>query len=69
LGFTKGAVLPFGLINDKEKQATIVIDQELWNAEKLHFHPNVNTTTLAFKQGDFKKFLDWCGNKVKVIKL
>ncbi len=67
LGLTAGSVSPFGLINDVEKNVIVVIDEDLWKYDKLHYHPNVNTATLELKRDDFKKFLDWCGNEVRFL--
>lgn len=64
LGLKPGAVSPFGLINDREKAVTVVIDEELLAFKYLNFHPNTNTATLTVNTDDFKKFLAWCGHKV-----
>jgi Ala-tRNA(Pro) deacylase len=69
LGLTPGAVSPFGLISDKAKQVKVIIDQDLWDNERLHYHPNVNTATLELSRNDFKKFLDYCGNTVTFTKI
>lgn len=64
LGLTSGAVSPFGLINDKNKEIIVVIDEDLWKYDKLHYHPNTNAATLEISKDDFDKFLKHCGNKV-----
>lgn len=64
LGLTPGSVSPFGLINNSDKSIVVVIDEDLLNEEKVGFHPNVNTATLVIKTLDFKKFLQWTGNKL-----
>jgi Ala-tRNA(Pro) deacylase len=64
LGLKKGAVSPFGLINDKEKEVRVIIDQDLKDESLIHFHPNVNTATVGLSLEDFEKFLSWCGNNV-----
>jgi Ala-tRNA(Pro) deacylase len=69
LGLTPGSVSPFGLINDASKEVTAVIDQDLLKHEKLGFHPNINTATLAVKTNDFKKFLNWTGNKIVYLEI
>lgn len=69
LGLTPGSVSPFGLINDAEKAVKVVIDNDLWTYPKLHFHPNTNTASLVIATEDFKKFLDWCGNRVTSVNL
>lgn len=69
LGLEPGAVSPFGLINDKEKDVQVVIDEDLKKGERINFHPNVNTATVGIDIKDFEKFLAWCGNKVRFLPL
>ena len=69
LGLEPGSVSPFGLINDREKDVRVIVDEELRNSHFLGFHPNVNTATLDIAFEDFEKFLAWCGNKVEYIDL
>ena len=69
LGLETGAVSPFGLINDAQNEAQVIIDQDLRNAEHVNFHPNVNTATVGISFADFEKFLSWCGNSVRYLKL
>lgn len=63
LGVKPGSVTPFGLINDQEHHVTVFLDQTLQNAEKLSFHPCINTASLIIKRKDLIKFLDYCGNQ------
>ncbi|MFA5996048.1 MAG: prolyl-tRNA synthetase associated domain-containing protein [Patescibacteria group bacterium] len=69
LGLTPGSVSPFGLINDVNKEVIVVIDNDLWHHEHVNFHPNVNTATLELDREDFKKFLQWSGQKVMTVDL
>ncbi len=69
LGLEPGAVSPFGLINDSQKEVRVVIDPDLKKAERINFHPNVNTATVGIDFGNFEKFLAWCGNNVSYLKL
>ena len=65
LGLVPGEVSPFGLINDVEKHVKVILDKDFLRAEKINFHPNVNTATLTLTYEDFKKFLDWTGHKIQ----
>lgn len=65
LGLDPGAVSPFGLINDSQKEVIVVMDQDLRRAELVNFHPNVNTATVGISVADFEKFLAWAGNSVR----
>ena len=67
LGLTPGSVSPFGLINDPENHVHIFLDENLKRAERLSFHPNINTASLIISSEDFMKFLDWSGNTYEFI--
>ncbi len=65
LGLEAGAVSPFGLINDSQKEVEVIIDADLQMAGKVNFHPNVNTATVGIDFSDFEKYLSWCGNRLR----
>jgi Ala-tRNA(Pro) deacylase len=67
LGLTPGSVSPFGLINDRDHSVRVVVDRDLKSAERLSFHPNINTVTLTVSVADFFRFLDACGNSVRYV--
>jgi len=69
LGLEPGSVSPFGLINDGKKAVVVVLDEDLRAAEALNFHPNVNTATLGLSADDFRRFLAWCGNPVRWLRI
>lgn len=69
LGLTPGSVSPFGLINDKTRHVHLFIDENLQTAERISFHPNINTATLTVSLNDFLKFLLWTGNSFEFIRL
>lgn len=62
LGLTPGSVSPFGLVNDVEKRVKVVIDEDLFSAPFVNFHPNVNIATVEITPVDFEKFLDATGH-------
>ena len=61
LGLTPGSVTAFGLINDRARQVTFVLDRRLWEAEVVNFHPLLNTATTGMDQATFRAFLDRIG--------
>ena len=67
LGLETGAVSPFGLINDKENEVTILVDKDLKDAARIYFHPNVNTATIGLSFSNFERFLNYSGNNVRYI--
>ena len=64
LGLERGAVSPFGIINDYENVVVVIVDEEIKYADSVNFHPNVNTATLNISVDDFTKFLEWSGNNI-----
>jgi len=69
LGVTPGSVTPFGVVNDRDRRVTLVIDQDLMKHERLNFHPLVNTRTTGLSRTDFLKFLDASGHPPRVLKI
>ena len=62
LRLKKGAVSPFGIINDTKGAVTLILDEDLKSKGKVGFHPNDNTATIVLEFKDFisviKKFTD-----------
>ena len=67
LGLTPGSVSPFGLINDKQHEVIVFIDENLKNSNTISFHPNINTASLIIEFADLMKFLKHCGNSFEFI--
>jgi Ala-tRNA(Pro) deacylase len=65
LGVAPGSVSPAGLINDREHHVRVFLDRDLKAAERISFHPNVNTATLTVSVADFQRLLVDCGNPVR----
>jgi Ala-tRNA(Pro) deacylase len=69
LGVTPGSVSPFGLLNDADGSVRVLIDQDLRGAERLIFHPNINTASVVVSWADLERFLATRRNSVRVISL
>jgi Ala-tRNA(Pro) deacylase len=69
LGLTPGSVSPFGLINDADHSVRVLIDRDLRSAERLIFHPNINTASVVVTWTDFERFLESRGNTVTYVNL
>jgi Ala-tRNA(Pro) deacylase len=58
LDIKPGAVSVMGLMNDKENNVNLLVDEDVLNAEYVGCHPCVNTSSLKIKTEDvFEKFL------------
>lgn len=69
LGLTPGSVSPFGLLHPNSADVQVLIDQDLRGAERLLFHPNINTATVTVSHADLERFLATRPNKVRYIAL
>lgn len=69
LGLTPGSVSPFGLLNDPDGSVRVLIDQDLRGADRLIFHPNINTASVVVSWSDLEKFLATRSNPVRVVSL
>ena len=61
------SVSPFGLINNTEKDIGVYIDTEIYTAELVNFHPNINTASLSLTHEMFQKYLKTIENKIQII--
>lgn len=67
LGLTPGSVSPFGLLNEGSRDVQVIIDTDLRQAERLIFHPNINTASVTIAFGDLEKFLASRTNSVRYL--
>jgi Ala-tRNA(Pro) deacylase len=68
-GVTPGSVSPFGLLHTGSKEVRVIVDADLRSAEKLIFHPNLNTASVTITVADFERFLASRPNVVRWLKL
>jgi Ala-tRNA(Pro) deacylase len=69
LGLTPGSVSPFGLINDADGSVRVLIDQDLRGADRLIFHPNINTASVVVSWADLERFLATRRNTIRIVSL
>jgi Ala-tRNA(Pro) deacylase len=69
LGVTPGSVSPFGLIHDGSAGLQVIVDEDLRRAERLIFHPNINTASVTISVADFERFLGSRPNRVRWLRL
>ena len=56
LGVEPGSVTPFSVINDPDRQVTLVLDRGLVEGGPVNAHPLVNTMTTAISFADLSRF-------------
>jgi Ala-tRNA(Pro) deacylase len=69
LGVEPGAVSLMALVNDISRLTEVLIDRDLWQADKLQCHPLINTATLVVSLQDIKKFLASTGHEAKLVNI
>lgn len=69
LDLTPGSVSPLGLINDTTHKVKVILDQEIWDAPLINFHPNINTASLEFTSDQFHKLMNTFLNEKKILPL
>ncbi|MEQ8334923.1 prolyl-tRNA synthetase associated domain-containing protein [Nisaea sp.] len=69
LGVIPGAVSPFALFNDAERQVTVVLDKEMLTFDPLNYHPLSNDMTIAVSPGSLLAFLRNLGYEPDILDL
>ncbi len=69
LNVVPGSVTPFGLIHDIDNHVIVYLDHSLVTAERLSFHPNINTASIVVSNNDFMRFLNEVNNQYEFINL
>lgn len=68
LGVHRGSVSPYAYLNENPAySAKLLIDVDVWNSQRVKFHPCDNTATVIVKTSDFKKFLESISKEVIVV--
>lgn len=70
LDITPGSASILGLMNDKDNQVTLLVDEDVLAAEYFGCHPCINTSSLRLKVSDvFGAFLQAVGHDYITVKL
>jgi len=69
LGVIPGAVTPFALINDRDRQVRVAIDKGILAHSPVHCHPLANDRTTAIEPADLLAFIRACGHEPLVLDL
>ncbi|MDR0905175.1 MAG: prolyl-tRNA synthetase associated domain-containing protein [Oscillospiraceae bacterium] len=68
LGLQKGAVTPFGVLNDAEHRVRVLIDKS-FDGSRIGIHPNDNTASVWLYTADLVEVIKQHGNRVEFIEL
>ncbi len=67
LGVEPGSVTPFGLINDTEVRAQVILDESMMQRELLNYHPLRNDATTTIRSIDLLTFIRSCGHAPRIV--
>ena len=67
LNVSPGSVSMFGIINSSKTE--LILDESIFSAEIVCFHPNINTSTLELNKKNIENFFNSLKYKKKIIKL
>ena len=68
MGLYRGAVTPFGILNNEEKDVIVFFDKD-YEHTVMGIHPCDNTATVFIKPRDVVKLLKEHGNEIHFIKM
>ena len=66
LGIKPGSVTPFALLNNIENNINFYLEDKLYNADYINFHPLTNTATVTIKSADFIEFMIENNKKIHI---
>ncbi|MBL0670278.1 prolyl-tRNA synthetase associated domain-containing protein [Aeromonas hydrophila] len=69
LGLIPGAVTLLAMVRDREKAVELVVDETIWQAERVQCHPLVNTATLLIRLDDVRRLLAHLGREATIMRL
>ncbi len=70
LNITPGSVSIMGLMNDKENQVRLLVDEDILKEEYFGCHPCINTSSIRLKVSDiFEKFLPAVQHDYTIVQL
>jgi Ala-tRNA(Pro) deacylase len=69
LGLTPGSVTLLGLATDTSHAVELYVDEDVWQAHRIHAHPLVNTATLVLEHDDVVRFLEHTGHTPRVVRI
>ncbi len=69
LGVRPGSVSPLAILNDHEKQVSLILEKKMMEQTLINFHPLINTMTIGLTPSDLMIFLEKHGITPQIIDL
>ena len=62
-----GCVSMLSLMNDKQNEVSVWLDQDIWQGELFHCHPFENTQTWLLNKADLELFFNFTEHQPRVV--
>ncbi|KAA1151680.1 prolyl-tRNA synthetase associated domain-containing protein [Pseudoalteromonas sp. FUC4] len=62
-----GCVSMLALLNDKQNEVSLWVDQDIWRGDLFHCHPFENTQTWLLSKADLKTFFNHTKHQPRVV--
>lgn len=69
LGIRPGSVCPFCIINDKDKQVSLILDAAMMKADIVNYHPLDNAMSIGLAPADLLAFFGSIGREYRILDL
>ena len=69
LGVRPGSVCPYAIINDKNNEVKIVLEKGMMEAERVNYHPLINTMTIGTTPANLQRFIESTGHTPYIVDL
>ena len=57
------------IVNDPDHAVEVVLDENVWSADRWRCHPLINTSTLSISRADIEKMLNRTGHAFRILKV
>lgn len=67
LGVYPGSVTPLAMVNATPGDIEIILEEKMMQADKVAYHPLLNTMTVVITPADLIRFLKECGHTPRIL--
>lgn len=69
LGLRPGCLSMLSMVNDLQHHVGLIVDEDIWTADRVLCHPLINTSTLIMAMTDLRRLLSELGHNPLVVKI
>ena len=62
-----GCVSMLALLNDKQNEVSLWVEQDIWHGDLFHCHPFENTQTWLLSKADLETFFNYTKHQPRVV--